>query len=134
MNRGLSQGVSDKWTWVTMLQQCIDHERVASQDGLVQCQLRATVYLRSLFLHDHVKNAEVEVARVLEKLNDEIFLVEQDVDIVALKLQELAHGLDVRVLTSQVKRSGQKLDMSFFVFLVLLVVFELMNTAINGLD
>jgi len=100
MNWRLTQGVSDKWTWVTMLQQSIDHERVASQDGLVQCQLRATVDLRSLFLHDHVKNAEVKVARVLEELNHKVFLVEQNVDIVALKLQELTHGLNVRVLTS----------------------------------
>ena len=65
MNRRLSTHVSDEWTWVTMLEQSIDHKRVASQDGLVQCQLLTTVDLRSLFLHDHVKNAEVKVARVL---------------------------------------------------------------------
>ena len=70
----------------------------------------------------------------MKELNNEVFLVEQDVDIESLEFNELSHGLDVGILTSQVQWSCQLVDMALLVQLVLLVVFYLMHTHIGRLN
>ena len=62
---------------------------------MVQGEFTSRVDLRSLLLHDHVQNAEVQVARVLKKLNDEVFLGKQDVNIELLQLNKLLDCLNV---------------------------------------
>lgn len=70
----------------------------------------------------------------MKELDNEIFLVKQDVDVKGLKFEELFDGLNVGILTSQVQRSCQLVDVALLVQLVLLVVLNLMHTHIGCLN
>lgn len=117
-----------------MLEQRVDHEWVPAQDRLVQSKFSSRVDLWPFLFHDHVQNREVEIARVLQELNDEVFLVEEDVDVEFLEFHKLENSLDIGVLAGKVQWRREQLDVPLLVLLVLLVVLQLVNAAIHGLD
>ena len=61
MNRRFAGGISHEGTGFAVLEQGVDHEGVATEDGLIEGEFAARIYLRSLFLHDHVEDAEVQI-------------------------------------------------------------------------
>lgn len=83
---------------ISMLQQGVDHEWVPAEDSLVQSKLSSGVDLGPFLFHDHVQDGEVEVARILQELHNEILLVQKHVDVEFLQFNELEDGLDVGVL------------------------------------
>ena len=65
VDRRLAIDITYEGAGTAVLKQGIDHKGVTAKDGHIERQLRSAIDLRSLLLHDHVQDAEVEVARVL---------------------------------------------------------------------
>ena len=65
VDRRLAIDITYEGAGIAVLKQGIDHKGVTAKDGHIERQLRSAIDLRSLLLHDHVQDAEVEVARVL---------------------------------------------------------------------
>ena len=66
VNGRLTGRVPDERARLAVLQQSIYHEGVAAQDGLIEREFAAGVNLRALLFHNHVQDAEVEIARMLK--------------------------------------------------------------------
>jgi hypothetical protein len=61
MNRGLANMVDYEGVRFSILKECLDHEGIASQNGLVESEFAARVDLRFSLLEDHLQNAVVIV-------------------------------------------------------------------------
>ena len=62
VDRPLAVCVLDEWTWISMLQESVDHEGVSSENCLVQCQCLSRIDLRLPLLKDQLQNAEICVS------------------------------------------------------------------------
>ena len=68
-----------------MLKKSVYHERITAQNSLIKGQFGTAIDLGTFFLHDHIKNTEVKIARVLQKLDYKVLLIQENIDIKALQ-------------------------------------------------
>ena len=134
MQRTFASGVTCKSARVAKLEQRFDNVRIAAQNCLVERKFFATVYAGLLGVENNIQYAEIFVACCFEQINQEVFLFNQNVDIVVMVLNQRFDRLDVGMLSRNMQRRGHYIvdrAPQLLIFFALSVVEQRVHAHVN---
>jgi len=99
--------VSSERIRVSRIKQCLNNVRVSTQYSLIQWQFNSTVNTRSLLIKDHIQNAKIFVASSFKQINQKVFFLDQNIQVIIVILNQSSHSLNIRAFSSDVKWCSQ---------------------------